>query len=102
MTPDQLNMAADALTPPTGGVASSADTSEDEDVGANPGHMTNGQSHMNTSSTDEDGSIDREGELTRTEALAALRRRKGKSEQSEPLNRSTRKTAKEKGMCFTR
>jgi hypothetical protein len=83
MTPDQLNAAATALTPPTGGVASlesdADDSSEDDREGGAssvPGHMTNDPGHVTESSSDED---DNGGEeLTRAEALAALRRSKGK------------------------
>lgn len=108
MTPDQLNAAATALTPPTGGVASleagdddTDNNSEDGDEGgstAKPDHMTNGENHMTNgrghmtvSSSDEGGVSSDDGgsrELTRAEALAALRRRKGKSGELEDRNRS--------------
>ena len=103
MTPDQLNAAAAALTPPTGGMASLEsgdddrdDSSEDEEGGGatgKPGHMT-------VSSSDE-GSDDRSHhELTRAEALAALRRSKGKSIEEMNSNKSANTTIdKEKGVC---
>lgn len=103
MTPDQLNAAAAALTPPTGGMASLEsgdddrdDSSEDEEGGGatgKPGHMT-------VSSSDE-GSDDRSHhELTRAEALAALRRSKGKNIEEMNSNKSANTTIdKEKGVC---
>ena len=90
MSPDQLTKAAVALTPPTGGVASQGGASEvgsDSDSDGNAAKSSarpasNGRGGM-TSSSDEDGEGESEGggELTRAEALAMLRRSKGKEDE---------------------
>ena len=120
MTPDQLNAAATALTPPTGGVASlepgdngTDDSSEDDGEGeatakignmtSGENHMTNGRSRMTVSSSDEGGvSSDNEDgrELTKAEALAALRnKRKSTTKQQKSTNKSVNTTSgKEKGV----
>ena len=110
MTPDQLNTAATSLTPPTGGVASTEpgndtdDSRENEKGGgasAKSGHMSNGQSHMTMSSSGEDdgSSDDGERELTKAEALAVLRRSKGKTDKQDQLTKSTTTADKENGVC---
>ena len=96
MTPDQLNAAATALTPPTGGVASLESDTDDSNEDERPDHMTDGQGHVNESSSDEGDGV----ELTRAEALAALMRSKGKSdhvqERDKPANSAS---DREKGVC---
>ena len=99
MTPDQLNAAATALTPPTGGAASlepvTDDSSDVEDE--RPGHMTNGQGHVTESSSDEGDGV----ELTRAEALAALRRSKGKSDYEQERDKPASSASdREKGLCI--
>ena len=93
MTPDQLNAAATALTPPSGGVASDMDDSSEEE---RPDHMTDGQGHVTESSSDEGDGV----ELTRAEALAALRRSKGKSDHVQERDKSANSASdREKGVC---
>ena len=88
MTPDQLNAAATVLTPPTGGVAPLESGAEYDDTG---------------NSSDEGGVRSDDGgghELTKAEALAALRRSKGKTTTKQDRNKSANTTSdKEKGVC---
>ena len=92
MTPDQLNAAATALTPPTGGVASDTDDSSEDE---RPDHMTDGQGHVTESSSDEGDGV----ELTRAEALAALRRSKGKSDHKQERDKPANSASdREKGV----
>lgn len=109
MTPDQLNVAATALTPPTGDLASldpagddGDDSSENEEEGGattKSGHMTSDRDHM-TPSDEEDVSSDDGGhELTRAEALAALKKSKGKTVQRDGRKSLSITNDKDKGVC---
>lgn len=80
MSPEQINTAATMLMQPTGAVDSprSSDVeSESKDSEGEPDNMTNSDDVMQSSVESSEGS-DSEQELTKAEALAALRKAKGK------------------------
>ena len=93
MTPQQLNSAASALSQSNGGVASqdgingmesnsSGSGAESPNRSASgQGHMTNVRGRVHSSSSE--GESEGGDELTRAEALAMLRRKKGKIDVSQ-------------------
>lgn len=90
MTPQQLNSAASALSQSNGGMASqdgingmesNSSGSGAESPSRSAGHMTNVRGRVHSSSSE--GESEGGEELTRAEALAMLRRKKGKIDVSQ-------------------
>lgn len=101
MSPEQINAAVSLLKQPTGGVASPGNSeveSESRDSEGEPDHMTNGGDVMRSSIESSEGS-DSERELTKTEALAALRRTKGKMDDICKSNTQSSLKNKPNGEC---
>ena len=101
MSPEQINAAASMLKQPTGGVASPRSSEverESRDSEGESDHMTNGGDVMLSSVESSEGS-DGERELTKAEALAALRRTKGKMDDSGKSNTQASLKNKPSGEC---